>query len=49
MIIKKQAVRKTGAGSKALILASVVANLWGVVWIYKFDQTQYLGLHWVGF
>ncbi len=31
-----------------LILASVVANLWGVVWIYKFDQTQYLGLHWVG-
>lgn len=48
MIVKKQAVRKTGAGSKALILASVVGNLWGVVWIYKFDQTQYLGPPQVG-
>ncbi len=34
---------------KALILASVVVNLWGVVWINKFDQTQYLGLHWSSF
>lgn len=34
---------------KTLILLSVVANLWGVVWIYKFDQTHYLGLLWSGF
>lgn len=33
----------------ALILAGVVINLWGVTWIYQFQQHAYLGLEWVKF
>ncbi len=33
---------------KALISASVIINLWAVVWIYEFDPNQYLGLQWSG-
>lgn len=33
---------------KTLIIASVVINLWAVVWIYEFDPHQYLGLQWSG-
>jgi len=34
---------------KTLIVASIVANLWGVVWIHQFAQSGYLGLEWVRF
>ena len=34
---------------KLLIVASIVVNLWGVVWIYQFEAHQYLGLEWVRF
>jgi hypothetical protein len=33
----------------ALIVASVVINLWGIVWIYHFEPSRYLGLEWVSF
>ncbi|MDO8614969.1 MAG: hypothetical protein Q7T33_04445 [Dehalococcoidia bacterium] len=33
---------------KLMIVASVIVNLWGVVWIYQFDRHHYLGLSWVG-
>jgi hypothetical protein len=33
----------------ALIMASVVINLWGVTWIYQFQRHAYLGLEWVKF
>lgn len=32
-----------------LIVASVVINLWGIVWIYQFEASGYLGLEWVSF
>lgn len=34
---------------KLLIGLSVAINLWGVVWIYQFNQDQFLGLQWVRF
>ena len=32
---------------KALIALSIAINLWGIVWIYKFQAHGYLGLEWV--
>ncbi len=31
---------------KLLIVASIVINLWAVLWIYQFDPRGFLGLHW---
>ena len=32
---------------KALIVLSVMLNLWGVLWVYHFQPTQYLDVTWV--
>ncbi len=32
---------------KMLIALGVIANLWGVLWIYQFDTKGFLGLQWV--
>ena len=34
---------------KSLIGASIVANLWGVLWIHQFAQNGFLDLEWVRF
>ncbi len=34
---------------KALIVASIAVNLWGVLWIYQFEARGFLGLEWVTF
>ncbi len=33
---------------KLLILLGVIVNLWGVLWIYQFQEHEFLGLQWVG-
>jgi hypothetical protein len=33
----------------ALIVMSVVINLWGILWLYQFDPSEYLGLEWSTF
>ncbi len=34
---------------KLLIVASVLVNFWGVLWIYNFDAHGFLDLRWVGY